>query len=408
LKFILPIARRYLIGKKSTNAIHILSGVSLLAMMIGTMALILVLSVYNGFENLVLSLYDSFRADLVIEVEKGKTFKPNSALLTQLEDFDDIDAFSLVLEENAIFDFNDKQYFARLKGIDENYTKVNPIDTCLVDGYFRIKKGSNVGVLGLGVAKALSLSLFDDFGELRVFMPKKDGKLNTTNPYNMVNIKSIWPMGLYSIEKEFDSKYVFVDLEFAQDVIESKNEVSGIEIALYENVDVEAFQKKIQQILPENLKVTNRFQIDNTLYKVMKSEKLVAYLILSFILLIAAFNIIGSLSMLVIEKRKDISILKAMGASNRQINRIFLTTGLLLSFTGAILGSIIAIIIGLLQQHFQIIKLNQSGIFLIDAFPVDFRLNDFILIGITVVLIGCLASYFPARRAAGMPLIFKD
>lgn len=376
--------------------------------MIGTMALILVLSVYNGFENLVLSLYDSFRADLVIEVEKGKTFAPNGVFLTQLEDFDEIEAFSLVLEENAIFDFDGKKKFARIKGIDENYTKVNPVDTCLVDGYFRIKKGGNVAVLGLGVAKALSLSLFDDFGELRVFMPKRDAKLNTNNPRDMVNVKKIWPMGLYSIEKEFDSKYVFVDLIFAQELIETGNEVSAIEIALSENVSLEKFQQKVKQILPENLKVTNRFQIDNTLYKVMKSEKLVAYLILSFILLIAAFNIIGSLSMLVIEKRKDISILKAMGATNRQINQLFLTTGLLLSFTGAILGSIIALIIGLLQQHFEIIKLNQSGIFLIDAFPVDFRLNDFILIGITVIVIGCLASYFPARRAAGLPMIFKD
>jgi len=408
LKFILPIARRYLIGKKSTNAIHILSGISLLAMMIGTMALILVLSVYNGFENLVLSLYDSFRADLIVEVEKGKTFMPDSLLLTQLEDFDEIEAFSLVLEENAIFDFDGKQHFACLKGIDENYTKVNPVDTCLVEGYFRIKDDSNVAVLGLGVAKALSLSLFDDFGELRVFMPKKNAKYSSTNPGSMVNIESIWPMGLYSIEKEFDSKYVFIGLQFAQKLIESKGEVSGIEILLYDDVDLEKFQQGIKNILPENLKITNRFQIDNTLYKVMKSEKLVAYLILSFILLIAAFNIIGSLSMLVIEKKKDISILKAMGATNNQINRLFLTTGLLLSFTGAILGSIIAIIIGSLQQHFEIIKLNQSGMFLIDAFPVDFRLNDFILIGITVVVIGCLASYFPARRAAGMPMIFKD
>ena len=408
MKFILPIAKRYLIGKKSTNAIHILSGISLLAMMIGTMALILVLSVYNGFENLVLSLYDSFRADLVVEVEKGKTFEPNGAFLTKLDDFDEIEAYSLVLEENAIFDFDGKQYFARLKGIDENYTKVNAVDTCLVDGYFRIKKGSNIAVLGLGVAKALSLSLFDDFGELRVFMPKKNVKLNTTNPSKMVNIKSIWPMGFYSIEKEFDSKYVFVDLMFAQELIESGNEISAIEIALTEGVDLVEFQQELKQILAPNLKITNRFQIDNTLYKVMKSEKLVAYLILSFILLIAAFNIIGSLSMLVIEKRKDISILKAMGATNRQINRLFLTTGLLLSFTGAILGSIIAIVIGLLQQYFEIIKLNQSGMFLIDAFPVEFRLNDFIIIGITVIVIGCLASYFPARRAAAIPMVFKD
>jgi len=189
-----------LIGKKSTNAIHILSFISLIAMVVGTMALILVLSVYNGFENLVLTLYDSFRPDLVIQVDKGKTFEPQLELIDLLNDTEGISAFSLVLEENALFDYDDQQYQALIKGVDQNYPSVNPIDTCLIEGYYRINRGQHTGVVGLGVAKELSLSLFDDFKDFKVYMPRKNAKGSSANPRDLVKSRIIKPMGFYSIE----------------------------------------------------------------------------------------------------------------------------------------------------------------------------------------------------------------
>lgn len=408
MRFIFKIARRYLIGKKSTNAIHILSFISLIAMIVGTMALILVLSVYNGFENLVLTLYDSFRPDLVIQVDKGKTFEPQLELIDLLNDNEGISAFSLVLEENALFEYDDHQHQALIKGVDGNYPNVNPIDTCLVDGYYRIDRGKNTGVVGLGVAKELSLSLFDDFNDFKVYMPRKNAKVGSANPLNLVKSRIIKPMGFYSIEKEFDSKYVFVDLYFAQDLMESPNQVSSIEILLAEGASLNSVQEQLSKNLANGLYIENRYEVDKTLYKVMQSEKFVAFLILSFILLLMSFNIIGCLTMLVLDKKKDISILRTMGATTKQIYRIFLTTGLTLSCVGAFIGCILALSIGLLQQKFKLLKINENGNFLIDAFPVEFRLIDFILVAGIVILIGLMASYIPAKRAAQQSLMFRE
>lgn len=377
-------------------------------MVVGTMALILVLSVYNGFENLVLSLYDSFRPDLVIQVDKGKTFQPQLELIHLLDDIPEINTFSLVLEENALFEYNDRQSQAVIKGVDQNYTGVNPIDTCLIEGYYRIDRGKNTAVMGLGVAKKLSLSLFDDFEDLKVYMPRKDVKLNTADPLKMVNFKVVKPMGFYSIEKEFDSKYVFVDLYFAQDLMESPNQISSIEISLEENANMTRIQERVSNKLPDGLRIANRYEVDKTLYRVMQSEKFVAFLILSFILLLMSFNIIGCLTMLVLDKRKDISILRTMGATTKQIYRIFLATGLTLSCVGALIGCLLALTIGLLQQKFKLLKINENGNFLIDAFPVEFRLIDFILVACIVILIGLMASYIPAKRAAQQSLMFRE
>jgi len=377
-------------------------------MVVGTMALILVLSVYNGFENLVLSLYDSFRPDLVIQIDQGKTFKVQGQLIDLLDDTPEINTYSLVLEENALFEYNNRQAQAVIKGVDQNYTGVNPIDTCLIEGYYRIDRDKNTAVMGLGVAKKLSLSLFDDFEDLIVYMPRKDVKLNTADPSKMVNRRILNAMGFYSIEKEFDSKYVFVDLYFAQDLMESPNQISSIEISLKKNVNMTVVQARLSKKLPEGLRIANRYEVDKTLYRVMQSEKFVAFLILSFILLLMSFNIIGCLTMLVLDKRKDISILRTMGATTKQIYRIFLATGLALSCGGALIGCLLALTIGLLQQKFKLLKINENGNFLIDAFPVEFRLIDFILVACIVILIGLMASYIPAKRAAQQSLMFRE
>jgi len=377
-------------------------------MLFGTAALILVLSVYNGFESLVVDLFDTFRADLVITAKEGKHFESSQKLMRLVKNEKDIKALSFVLEENALFDYDGRQYFAKLKGVDENYTQVNPIDSSMYDGDFDLNSASKNAVLGLGVAKSLNLHIYDAFGKLRVFMPKSDGKINPANPMSAVNIQYLKAVGLFSLEREFDSKYVFVPLAFAQDLLGKDGKVSAVEIVLHPHAKMDKVKSALKNKLDGNkYAIKNKFEQDSTIYQVMKIEKWVAFLILTFILLIAAFNIIGSLSMMVIDKQKDISILQAMGASKSLIYKVFLYLGFLLSFSGAILGFVLAIIVGFLQHRFELIPINANGNFLIDALPVEFRINDFIIIFLTVLIIGIFASYFPARKASNSILNLK-
>ncbi len=277
-----------------------------------------------------------------------------------------------------------------------------------MDGVFRLRPQSNDAVVGLGVAKSLSLNIYDDFSELRVFSPKRGKKINTLNPLESVNIRALFPRGLYSIEKEFDSKYIFVPLKLAQEILEYPNRISALEIALADQNKIERIQKLLKEKIPEDLTIKNRYEQDSTIYKVMKSEKWVAFLILSFILLIVAFNILGSLSMLVIDKKKDISILQAMGADQTTIKRTFLLTGLFVSIGGAFLGAVIALFLGFLHKQFGLIQINANGNFLVDALPLDFRFSDFIWVAMVVIVIGMFSSYFPAVRAAKQAMEFRD
>jgi lipoprotein-releasing system permease protein len=395
----LTFARRYFVSKKSSNAINIISWVSVLGIVVGSLGLILVLSVFNGFEGLVISLYNSFNPDFTITAKQGKSFIPDSAALHALQEVDGIRAVSNVIEENALLMYGDKQYIVTVKGVDSIYGEVSGIDSSMYDGVFLLQQADQqFAVVGAGIEQSLGINYDDPLGYLTVYVPKKD-KSVAINPEDAFNRDVIKPSGSFAIQSEFDSKYVFVPIGFARRLTGYAQAVSSLEIGLSANANPIAVQSKIQNLLGENFEVRNRLQQNVTLYKVMKTEKWAVYAILTLILIIAAFNIIGSLSMLVIEKKKDISILRTMGADERLIRMIFLSEGVLLSFIGCVSGFLLAVIIIVLQQKFELIKIG-GGSFVVDAYPVTMKAGDFILVFFTVMIIGFIAAWFPSHRAA--------
>jgi len=401
------IAQRYIISKKSTNAINIIAGVSVVGMLVGTAALLLVLSTFNGFEDLVTSLYDTFNPDLKVSAKMGKTFEADSTKIARIKQLDEVADISLVLEENALVQYNGKQYIFRLKGVDAAYEKVTQIDTAVVEGNFELTNGyMNYAIVGSGVAALLGINVQNQFRKLQVYMPKREQKVSTMRPENAFKQDILVPHGVFFIQQDFDNKYIIVPLKFMLNLLNYENNVSAIEIDIKETANSEAAKAKIAAILGDDFHVKNRFEQDEFLYKVMRTEKWAVYLILTFILIVAAFNMIGSLSMLVIEKKRDIGILKAMGASKGFIKKIFLIEGILLSLIGAGLGVIIAVVLCLAQQHFKILSLGES--FLIDAYPVSMRIGDFVLVFVTVSIIATLASVFPAYRAAEQSQLLKE
>jgi len=401
MKLAFKIARRYLFAKKSTNAINIISAISALGMCFGTMALILILSVFNGFEGLVVSLYDTFNPDLKITVNEGKVFVPTDQQITELEGLEGIKGVSAVLEEIALLRYDDKTTPCRLKGVDDNFVKVSGVtDTAMIRGKFVLNgKTTQNAVVGLGIERALHIDVSNEFEFLDIFMPKRTGKISN-NPEEAFNLKKVFPVGTFSIQEEFDKDYIFVPIEVGQELLSYKNgEISQLEIAFLPDADMESLQQKVKNILGSNFTVKNRYEQDVFLYKVMQTEKLAVFLILALILVVASFNIVGSLSMLVIEKSKDISILKAMGAERSLIRGIFLSEGFMLSFLGGLIGMAIAFVICFIQQKFEVIKLQGDSL-LIDSYPVEMRFEDFALTLLTIVVIAIAASYFPAQKAA--------
>ncbi|MBK9730948.1 MAG: FtsX-like permease family protein [Chitinophagaceae bacterium] len=392
-------AYRYLFSKKSSNAINIISWVSVLGMFVGSLGLILVLSVFNGFEGLVISLYNSFNPDFTVTAKAGKSFTPDSMQMLELKKLGGIRAVAEVVEENALLTYADRQYIATIKGVDVDYGSLTGIDSAMYYGEFKLKNvGEDLAVVGLGIEQALGINYDNPFGFLTVYIPRKD-KTTAINPEDAFNRGPIRPAGSFAIQSEFDSKYVFVPLSFARWLTGYEKQVSYLEIATESGVDEVKLQSAIQKLMGTSFEVRNRLQQNAVLYKVMRTEKWAVYAILTFILIVAAFNIVGSLSMLVIEKKKDIAILKAMGADESLIRKIFLFEGTLLSFIGCCSGFLLAAIIIIVQHKFEILKIG-GGSFVIDAYPVQMKAGDFVLVFITVISIGLLASWFPSWRAA--------
>ncbi len=394
------VARRYFLSKDNTNAINIMSIVSMVGMAIGTMALIVVLSVFNGFESLVVSLYGSFYPDISIIPKKGKVFTPDSQRLEKAVDLRGVAHYSKTIEQKALLKHKDQQYIGTIKGVDENYQHINEVSQYLIRGKYQLKKGNkNFTVLGSGVETRLGVNIDNTFQPIHVYLPKRK-KTASFMPQQAFNQESIFASGVFSIQQEFDLKYAIVPLSFALDLLNYKNKVSAIEIALTTDSDLQKVEEKLQQIYGGAFKVENRFEQNKFLYRIMESERWAVYSILTFILLLLAFNIIGSLTMLVIEKQGDIAILKSMGASNQLIRRIFLVEGLIISGVGSIIGALLAIGLCLLQEYGEILKIAGSGTFVIEAYPVEMQIFDFFIVFVTVFGISILAAWYPARRAA--------
>lgn len=394
----LYIARRYLVSKKSHNLINTISLISVIGQAVGTAALIIVLSVFNGFEDVIKSLYNTFNPDFEITAVKGKTIDfenfPQEAILSISE----VKGIAGVVEEDALFKYRDKQFIARIKGVPKDYQDISPVDSMTREGDFILEEGaSNFAVVGAGVAWYLDINLNDYRNLLSIYLPKR-GKASSFNFENAFNNEVIHPVGVFSVQQEFDEKYVFVPIRFARKLLDYKSEVTAVEVFINPYADEDAIQTSLENKLGSNYRVKNRFQQNEALYKILKSEKLIIFLILLFILILASFNMIGSLSILIVEKLKDIAILKSMGADKNLIRKIFTAEGILISLAGSFMGLFLGFIILTLQQQFGLLSLGSGeGDFIINSYPVNMLLSDFVYVFITVLIIGLLATWYPVR-----------
>lgn len=396
MNFPFYISKRYLIAKKTRNAVNIITLISIIGVTVGTAGLIIVLSVFNGLDNLLKSMNDSFDPDLKITASTGKVFNMNDPRLDKLRNHESIFAIAESLEENALLKYDDQEYIATVKGISENFADISGVDTMLMVGEFTLEhKGQPFAIVGQGVAYFLSLNL-NYIDPIVIYVPKRNASVSVS-PERAFNRDYIFPSAVFAIQQEFDLKYILVPLEYARELFNYPNELSAIELKIKDNYNIDDAQKEIIEILGSDYKVKNRYQQHETFYKIMKSEKLYIFLILTFILIIASFNIIGSLTMLIIDKKEDINTFRSLGASLKVIRNIFLLEGWLITLVGAIIGLAFGAFICWLQIQFGLVKLQGSASFIIDAYPVKLIAKDFVLIFVTVISIGYLASWYPVR-----------
>ena len=389
------IARKYFFSSKKINYVHILSLVSQFGIAIGTIALVLVMSVFNGFENLVLDMYNVFDPHIRVTSNDGKNFDSDEVNKV-IGDIDKVANFSSVLEEKILVEYNSKQYIAVIKGVDENYRELTNFDSLIVDGgYIDDFKSNNVAMVGRGIAYYLSMHIGSVFDNLKVYLPNRDSK-NLLKLEKAFTSSSISPVGVFGVQQEIDSKYIIVPLNFVQDLINRDKYVSAIEMKLKSSDSMINIQNLLKEKLDSKYLIQNRFEQQEFLYKILNTERLVVVIILLFIVLIASFNIISSLIILIIDKKKDIESLFNFGVENHSIKKVFIYKSMLGVFVGSFSGIIIGFILAYLQQEFGLIKMG-VGSFVIDAYPVSIRLNDIIIIQLIVLLIGLLASWFTSR-----------
>jgi lipoprotein-releasing system permease protein len=396
MKLSLYIAKRYLFAKKSRNAINVISAVSVAGVSVGTMALIIVLSVFNGLEKMVSTIFNTFDPDIKITAAEGKTFVADTARLKLLADINGVSCYSLTIEENALLKYGERQYIATIKGVDKNYVKVTDIDSSMWEGEFILQadNGRPYAVPGLGVSQYLGIRI-NFVTPLNIYIPRKSAS-SALDAENAFNRKFIFPSGIFEVEKEYDSKYIYLPIDFAREITENEGSVSAIEVKFDSKTQPETMKKRISKIFGKEFLVQTRYEQQEIFYKVMRSERLAIFFILTLILVIASFNIIGSLTMLIIEKERDIEILKSLGADNDLIRKIFIFEGWLISIIGAFIGIILGFLICWLQQTFGLVKL-QTETLIMDAYPVVLKLKDFIIVPATVLMIGYWAAWYPVR-----------
>lgn len=371
--------------------------ISIIGVTIGTAALIVVLSVFNGFDGVIKSMYNSFDPDLKITPTQGKVFTVSSIPnYSDLKYHPGILDIAETLEENALLKYSDQQYVATLKGVSDNFISISGVDTMIVAGDFTLKhKDQNYAVVGQGVAVFLSLNI-NFIDPLVIYVPKRNAQMSM-NPEQMFNRKYIFTSGVFGIQQEFDAKYVIVPIDFARDIFDYRDEISALEVKVNPSYNIHKLQNQLSEKLGPGFTVKNRYQQHELFYKIMKSEKWSIFFILTFILIIASFNIIGSLTMLIIDKKDDISILRALGANLTTIRKIFLTEGWMISVVGALCGLALGWLICWAQVKFEFVKLQGSGSFIIDAYPVKMIFTDFIAVFTTVIIIGFVAAWYPVR-----------
>ena len=391
------IARRYLFSKKSHNAINIISAAAVCGIAVASIALICTLSVFNGFQGLVSDMFSLFDPEIKITPAKGKVFDSQSDAILKIEQMPEIAVFSEVLEDNVLLNYYDRQVPATLKGVSCNFAELVPVDKSLIDGQLQLMDsiGNNYVVLGIGLASKLGINPGFVY-PMEVYAPKRNTKVNMLNPAESLVQEYLYLSGIFCINQpSYDENLAIASIELSRVLFDYNREISSLEIKFNDGTDIAKTQKKIEQILGNDFVVQNRYQQQEASFQMMNIEKWITFLILCFILLIAVFNVIGSLSMLMVEKQKDVITLRNMGADNRLISWIFLFEGWLISIFGAIIGIAFGLFLCLLQQYFGLLRM--SGSVVVDAYPVWVKMTDVFFVFLTVLIIGFLGTLYPVR-----------
>lgn len=404
MNFPFYIARRYLFSKKSTHAINIISGISIVGVAVATMALVVTLSVFNGFHDMVASFFTSFDPQLKIVPVKGKTVPADDPVLTRVKQLPQVEVAMETVEDQALAVYNGLQAMVVVKGVEESFSQLTHINEILLgDGAFELRAADMFyGIPGIRLAEQLGTG-YSYEQPIRIYAPRREGQLNMANPLDgLVEDELYSPGVLFNVKQSrYDKNYILTDIAFARRVFEQQGMVSALELRLKPGSNFDRTKSEIQQIVGEGYSVLDRYEQQDDTFKIMKIEKLIAYLFLTFILLVACFNIIGSLSMLIVDKKDDVVTLRNLGASDKQIVRIFLFEGRLISAIGAIIGIIIGLLLCWAQQTFGLVKLgSSSGSFVVNAYPVSVHPEDVVLIFITVLVVGFLSVWYPVRYFA--------
>jgi len=394
------IANRYLLAKKSHNLINIITWISILGISVGSFALIVVLSAFNGLEKVISSMNNRLTPDLQIAPVKGKTIDLTAFPLGQLKNIQGVDYVIPTITEDALFRANDKQHIGQVKGVGVEYQEIERVGEIVYgDNGFLLSDGEyDFAVPGAGVAWYLGINAYNPYAMVRVYVPKRGNAslMSLENSFNsdVLNVRCV-----FSTEQEQDEKLVLVPFNWLSELLDYENKASNVELFVAPNADINKVKKSVNTIIGEYFTVKNQQEQQETLYRIMRSEKWAVYVILTFILILATFNVVGSLSMLMIDKRKDTEILKSMGADNRLIQKIFMNEGLLISVAGGVIGLLLGIILVLLQQQFGFVKFGTGGNYVVDAYPVLLKLKDVLLIFATILVVGCTSAFLTVRHA---------
>ena len=400
MNFPFYIARRYLFSKKSHHAINVISAISVCGVAFATMALVCTLSVFNGFQDLVATFFTAFDPELKIVPARGKVFDGQDSLLLRVKTLPEVAVFSEAVEDNVMIQYQGRQAMAVLKGIEDNFYELTPIDSILY-GQGKLTLHDEVAhyaIPGVQLMSALGTGIrFLD--PLEVYAPRRGSKVNMANPASSFVSGQLFSSGLiFAVNQEkYDASYVLTSIDFARDMLQYTTETSSVGLKLKDGADADKVQKQITRLLDDRYRVLNRYEQQSDTYRIMKIEKLISFLFLTFILAIACFNVIGSLSMLIIDKRDDVATLRNLGAADKQIVRIFLFEGRMISFLGAFFGIAAGLLICWLQQEFGLVSLGSSGNFVVEAYPVSVHASDVILIFFTVLAVGFLSVWYPVR-----------
>ena len=403
MNFSFYIARRYLFSKKSHNAINVISGISVCGVALATLALVCTLSVFNGFQELVTQFFTAFDPELKITTLDGKVFDSQDERILSLKQIPEIEVFSESLEDNAMVQYKDRQVMVVVKGVEDNFYQLTAIDSIL---YGRGSKTLHDEVADYAIPGVELISVLGTgirfLDPLEVYVPKKGAKINLANPASSLQSSFLHSSGLiFAVnQQKYDASYILTSLSFARKLFQYDTEVSSIELKLREGSKISEVTKKLSDILGDSFSIQDRYEQQADTFRIMEIEKLISYVFLSFILLVACFNVVGTLSMLILDKRNDVVTLRNLGANDRVISRIFLFEGCLISFLGSLFGVVLGLVLCLIQQEFGIITLGNgasSGAFVVDAYPVSVHWQDVLLILLTVLVIAFLSVFYPVR-----------